>query len=66
MAKSGILIGQWSGADATNALHKSIREFNEATAKQTRQLVFLTWAIAFLTLAMTVGVGVQIWIAWPS
>jgi hypothetical protein len=66
MAQGGIPIGQWSGADATNALHKSIREFNESTAKQTRQLVFLTWVIALLTLVMTVGVGVQIWIAWPA
>ncbi len=60
---SGIPLDEWSGSGATKALHETIREFNEATTRQTKHLIVLTYVIAILTLVMTVGVGVQIWLA---
>ncbi len=58
--ESGIPLGQWSGSDATKALHQSINEFNEVTSKQTRTIIRLTWAILFLTAVMTVAVILQL------
>jgi hypothetical protein len=58
-----IRVGELSGSDATNALHATIRTYQEATAKQTTQLLRLTWAIAILTFVMLVGLGAQIYLA---
>ena len=63
LPNSGIPLGQWSGSDATNALHQSIAAFNEATSKQTATLVRLTQILTVLTVAMTLGVAVQIYLA---
>jgi hypothetical protein len=60
----GIPLGQWSGSDATNTLHDTIRQFTEQSARQTRTLIRLTWAIVGLTVAMVLGLIVQIWLAW--
>ena len=60
LANSRIPLGQWSGSDATKALHQSINEFNEVTSKQTRTIIRLTWAILFLTAVMTVAVILQL------
>ena len=60
----GIPIGQWSGSDAVNALHETIKQFNEATAKQTSWLLRLTWAIVVLTVVMTAAVIIQVVQAW--
>jgi hypothetical protein len=60
----GIPIGQWSGSDAVNELHETIRQFNEANSKQTKHLIILTWAIVVLTIMMLIGLGVQIYLAW--
>ena len=53
-----------------NRLHQSIKEFNEQSSKQTEQmlrfthqLLWLTRVMAWLTLIMTIGVGVQIYLA---
>lgn len=54
-------LGQWSGSDATNALHETIKAFNAASARQAKWMLGLTWAIAGLTLVMAAGLGVQIW-----
>jgi hypothetical protein len=62
----GIPLGQWSGSDATEQLTKTLIAFNEQSSKQTRQLMILTVVITVLTFIMTVGVGVQIWLAWPN
>ena len=59
-----IPLGKWSGSDSTDALHKTIQQFNEQTGRQTRQLVVLTWVMAVLTFLMFVGLVVQIWMAW--
>jgi len=59
-----IPLGQWSGSDATKELHDTIKEFNEASTRQTRHLIILTWAIVILTILMLIGLGVQIYLAW--
>jgi hypothetical protein len=61
-----IPLGQWSGSEATNALHETIRQHQEASNRQTRQLIVLTWVMAILTFVMTVGLVVQIYLAWPT
>lgn len=58
-----IPLGQWPGSDATNALHSTIAKYQEASRKQTRQMLRLTWAIVILTVAMLLGLFVQIWLA---
>jgi hypothetical protein len=60
----GIPLGQWSGSDATKELHDTIKEFNEASTRQTRHLTILTCAIVILTILMLIGLGVQIYLAW--
>jgi hypothetical protein len=60
----GIPIGQWSGSDAVHELHETIKQFNEASSKQTKHLIILTWAIVVLTIMMLIGLGVQIYLAW--
>jgi hypothetical protein len=63
MAIKGIPLGEWSGSDATKALHETIKEFSKASGRQTKWMLGLTWAIAVLTLVMAFGLGVQIWLA---
>lgn len=65
MAKT-IPLSELSGSGATRELHETIRQFNETTTKQTRQLLILTWVIAVLTTIMTIGVGLQIYLAWKA
>lgn len=60
---SSIPIDQWSGSDATNALHETIKAFNATADKQTRTIIRLTWAILALTGVLVAGLVVQIWIA---
>jgi hypothetical protein len=62
----GIPIGQWSGSDAVNELHETIKQFNEASSRQTKHLIVLTWAIVVLTIMMLIGLGVQIYLAWMT
>ena len=51
---------------ATQQLRETIQLYNLETSRQTKQLLILTWVIAVLTVVMTVGVFVQIWIAWKT
>jgi hypothetical protein len=60
---TGIPLSQWNGSDATMQLEETIKKFNEETSRQTRQLLILTWVIAALTFIMTIGVGLQIYLA---
>jgi hypothetical protein len=62
----GIPLSEWSGSGATRELHETIERFNAETAKQTRQLLILTWVIAVLTAVMVVGLFVQIYLAWRA
>lgn len=60
--KASDVDGSW----ATTALHQTIKEFNEQSDRQTRQMLNLTRAIAWLTAAMLAGLFVQICLAiWP-
>ena len=58
-----IPIGKWSGSDATEKLEKKIVSLSEASEKQTKHIIKLTYAMLLLTLIMTFMVGAQIWIA---
>ncbi len=58
-----VSLGQWSGSDATIALHKTIKAYHAETSRQTDKLIGLTWAITGLTGAMLIGLVVQIYIA---
>jgi hypothetical protein len=61
MPEGGIPLGEWSGSNATQELHKTIKEFNQAAGAQTWTMIRLTKLIAALTAVMTVAVLVQIW-----
>ena len=61
---SFIEVGEY-GADATRELHATIKQFTKDSTRQTTKLIGLTWAIAALTVAMLLGLIVQIWLAWP-
>ena len=50
------------GSDATEALHATIQKFSEASDRQARRMILLTYAILFLTVVMLFSVGVQIWL----
>lgn len=43
-----------------NKLQKTIQEFNEQSSKQTQKMIWLTWCIVGLTIAMLVGLVIQI------
>ena len=60
--KSGIPLGAWSGSDATEELHKTIKEFVESSEKQTMIMIRLTKAILWLTGVLTIGLVVQIYL----
>jgi hypothetical protein len=61
-----IPLDKWSGSDATRELQTTIAEFQEASGKQTRHMIGLTWVIAALTLVMLLAVFVQIYLAWSK
>jgi hypothetical protein len=70
--KSGIPLGEWSGSDATkalhetiSALHETIRAYQKESSRQTAQMIRVTWAIAVLTFVMLIAVGAQIYLALP-
>ncbi|GAB1269778.1 hypothetical protein NBRC116493_30310 [Aurantivibrio infirmus] len=58
-----IPLDKWSGAEATKELHESISQFNEASGKQTKQMLVLTYVITALTFVMLIGLGIQIYLA---
>jgi hypothetical protein len=57
----GIPLGEFSGSNATEALHATIKQFTAKSEEQTTRLICLTWAIVLLTVVMLVEVGVQTW-----
>lgn len=63
---SSIPLGEWSGSDATNALHQTIKEFVVQSDKQATTMIRLTRRIEILTVVMLMAVGVQIYEAWPA
>jgi 4-hydroxybenzoate polyprenyltransferase len=59
-----IPLGKWSGSDATDALHASIKEFNAQSGRQTKQMLRLTWVMAVLTAVMLLGLVIQIYLVF--
>ena len=49
-----------TGSGPVDRLRETITEFNERTAKQTAQLVRLTWALVVLTGLLFVGLVIQV------
>jgi hypothetical protein len=62
MAKGGLPIGEYSGSDATKALHDTIKKYQEESSRQTDKMVKLTVAITWLTVVMLIAVLVQIYL----
>ncbi len=60
----GIPISEISGSAATDALHETIKAFQEASTRQTTMIIRLTWAMLALTLVMVGVVGVQTALLW--
>jgi hypothetical protein len=58
-----IPLGKFSGSDATDQLRETIVKLAEQNTKQTQQLIYLTWVIVALTVAMLLAVAVQIAVA---
>lgn len=59
----GIPLDKWSGSGATKELEKTVISLSEASEKQTRHIIKLTYAMLFLTLVMIFMVGAQIYFA---
>lgn len=57
-----IPLGEWSGSDATDRLRDTIVALDQSSAKQTRTMVRLTWAIAALTVVLVGGLAYQIFL----
>jgi len=55
MAKPGISVDQWSGAEATKALQESIEKYQAENSVQTQKMVRLTAAMTWLTVVLTIG-----------
>ena len=53
-------------AEVLENFANATKAFNKETAKQTNKVVRLTVVMAVLTAVMTLGLFVQIWIAWPK
>ena len=59
----GIPLSEWSGSGAPERLRETLVQFNETTAKQTAQLIRLTWALVILTVFLFLGLLVQVGLA---
>jgi hypothetical protein len=55
-----IPLDEWSGSKATKELHETIKKYQEASSRQTQQMIWLTGAIAILTVALLCGLALQI------
>jgi hypothetical protein len=58
-----IPLDDFSGSGATKKLIEIIKDYNEATSKQTQKIINLTWAIVVLTVLMLIGLIIQICIS---
>ena len=66
MALSGIPVSELSGSAATDALHATIKEYNEKTSLQTEKMISLTVTMKWLTIVMTIGLFIQIGLAFAG
>lgn len=62
-ARYGALASNELSRRAVNKLQETIKTFNEQSSKQTEKMIKLTWWIVGLTIAMFVGVAIQIILA---
>jgi len=60
MASSGIPLSEWSGSGATRELHETIRKEIDATNKQSKIILKLTWATVFLGVVQVFATIVQL------
>jgi hypothetical protein len=61
---TSVPLDEWSGAGATKALHASIQQYQAESSRQTEKMIRLTWIITGLTVILTIGLFVQIWLAF--
>ncbi len=59
-------LDELSGSGDTKALHATVEKFAKESGRQTKQLIWLTWAIIGLTVALVFAVDVQIYLAVTS
>jgi hypothetical protein len=59
-----IPLNEWSGAAAMKSLHESIDQYQKESSRQTAKMIRLTWIITGLTVVLTLGLFVQIWLAF--
>ena len=64
--KSGIPLDEWSGSGATRELHATVKAFTATSDRQAKTMIGLTWAIFGLTVALVIGLAVQLWLAWAA
>lgn len=57
-----IKLDEWSGAEATHELHKTVKTFVESNNNQSQKMINLTWAIVAPTIIMAIGLTVQIYL----
>jgi hypothetical protein len=60
---NGIPLGEWNGSNATKDLHKTFFEMHNVNAKESKKMVFLTWAILILAFIILVLTTIM---AWPA
>lgn len=53
-------------ADTLEDLANATKAFNKETSRQTEKVIWLTQIMATLTVIMTAGLFIQIWLAWPK
>jgi hypothetical protein len=61
---TSIPLEDWSGASATKALHASIEQYQAESSRQTAKMIRLTSVITGLTVILTAGLFIQIWLAF--
>jgi len=61
----GIPLDAWSGSKATVHLEQTILKYSETATQQAKKMIRLTWAIVGLTVAMLVGLVVQVCLSLP-
>jgi uncharacterized membrane protein len=66
MVKRGVPLGEWSGSDATERLRAVVEQQHKETAKQTRVMVRLTWAMFALTFVTVLATFIQVVLAYSA
>jgi uncharacterized membrane protein len=59
-----VSIEEWSGSGATKQLRAVLEKQHRETARQTRVMVRLTWAMFALTFVTVLATIIQVWLAY--